>query len=202
MLFSTFLWRPLHDHDVKPNLKFNGGRGHATTNFPRSFWTWIKSLRIQLQEKSPCIWHIERVQIDAIKFERTQTQFFKWRFHCRCRRHCFRSLITASQRCTSSTRFLRWYLRQREDRGWKIDIKRSDTHRVKIPRPFSELWGLFQIHWDEQGNDFTDWLGNRATREERNWGTGEPGNGVTGEQRSKHAIYEAQDSTLYWKEIP
>ena len=53
-LFSKFLWRPLHDYDVKPpNLTFYGGRGHTTTNFPCSFWTWIKSLRIQLQEKSP-----------------------------------------------------------------------------------------------------------------------------------------------------
>ena len=29
------------------------GRGHTTTNFPSSFWAWIKSLRIQFQEKSP-----------------------------------------------------------------------------------------------------------------------------------------------------
>ena len=51
--FSTFLWRPLHDYDVKPpNLTFCGGRGHTTTNFPSSFLTWIKSLRIQLQEKA------------------------------------------------------------------------------------------------------------------------------------------------------
>ena len=42
MLFSTFLWRPLHDYDVKPpNLTLYGGRGHTTTNFPSSFWTWI-----------------------------------------------------------------------------------------------------------------------------------------------------------------
>ena len=52
-LFSTFLWRPLHDYDVKPNLTLYGGRGHTTTNFPSYFWAWIKSLRIQLQEKSP-----------------------------------------------------------------------------------------------------------------------------------------------------
>ena len=53
-LFSTFLWRPLHDYDVKPpKATFYGGRGHTTTNFPSSIWTWIKPLRIQLQEKSP-----------------------------------------------------------------------------------------------------------------------------------------------------
>ena len=52
--FSTFLWRPMHDYDVKPpNATFYGGRGHTTTNFPFSIWTWIKPLRIQLQEKSP-----------------------------------------------------------------------------------------------------------------------------------------------------
>ena len=52
--FGTFFWRPLHDYDVKPpNLTFYGGRAHTTTNFPSPFWTWIKSLTIQLQEKSP-----------------------------------------------------------------------------------------------------------------------------------------------------
>ena len=51
---STFLWRPLHDYDVKPpNAMFYGGCGHTTTNFPSSIWTWIKHLRIQLQEKLP-----------------------------------------------------------------------------------------------------------------------------------------------------
>ena len=56
MLFRTFLWRPLHDYDVKPpNLTFYGGRWHTTTNFPSSFLTLIKSSRIQLQEKSPAV---------------------------------------------------------------------------------------------------------------------------------------------------
>ena len=54
-----------------PYLTFYGGRGHTATNFPTSFWTWIKSLRIQLQEKSPAF-----DIIDAIKFERTQIHFF------------------------------------------------------------------------------------------------------------------------------
>ena len=53
-LFSTFLWRRLHYCDVKPpNLTFYGGLGNTTTNFSSSFWTWKKSLRILLQEKSP-----------------------------------------------------------------------------------------------------------------------------------------------------
>ena len=37
------------------NLTSYGGRGPKTTNFPFSFWNWIKSLRIQLQEKSPAL---------------------------------------------------------------------------------------------------------------------------------------------------
>ena len=53
-LFSTFLWLPLHDYDVKPpNATFYGGRGHTRTNFPFAIWTWIKPLRIQLKDKSP-----------------------------------------------------------------------------------------------------------------------------------------------------
>ena len=39
------------------------------------------------------IWHIERVQIDAMKFERTQIHFFYRRFHGR-RRPCLRPLLT------------------------------------------------------------------------------------------------------------
>ena len=51
---DTFPWLPLHDYDVKPpDFTFYVGREHTTTNFPLSFWTWIKSLRIQLQEKWP-----------------------------------------------------------------------------------------------------------------------------------------------------
>ena len=44
---NTFLWRPLHDYDVKlPNATFYGGRGHTTTNiFLFSIWTWIKPLK-------------------------------------------------------------------------------------------------------------------------------------------------------------
>ena len=53
-LLSTFLWRPLHHYRVKrPNVTFFGGRGHTTTNFPFSIWTWIKPWRVQLQETSP-----------------------------------------------------------------------------------------------------------------------------------------------------
>ena len=35
-----------------------------------------KIFKNSTQGKVPCIWHIKRVQIDAIKFERTQIHFF------------------------------------------------------------------------------------------------------------------------------
>ena len=53
-LFCTFFCRFLHDCDVKmPNFALNGKRKQATTKFYFSFWTWIRSLGIQLQEDSP-----------------------------------------------------------------------------------------------------------------------------------------------------
>ena len=53
-LFRKFLCRPQHDYYVKPhNATFNAGGEHTTTNFLFFSNTWIKSLRIQLQEKSP-----------------------------------------------------------------------------------------------------------------------------------------------------
>ena len=46
--------RFLHDYDVTmSNLAFYGGRKQATTKFYFSFWAWILSLEIQLQEGSP-----------------------------------------------------------------------------------------------------------------------------------------------------
>ena len=64
------VWEPLKlglisGYDVKPpNLTFYGGRGH-----------WIKCLKI-IPGKVACIWHIEVVQTDSSKFERTQIHFF------------------------------------------------------------------------------------------------------------------------------
>ena len=61
-LFSPLLWRPLNDYDLKlPNATCYRGHGHMTTN--------------STPGKVACIWHIERVQIDAIKFERAQSHF-------------------------------------------------------------------------------------------------------------------------------
>ena len=59
-----------------------------------------KILKNSTPGKVACIWHIERVQIDAIKFERTQIHFFFFfyrRFHCR-RRPYLRSLLTGDGR--------------------------------------------------------------------------------------------------------
>ena len=50
-----------------PNLTIYGGHGH-TTNLN-------KILKNLTRGKVAWIWHIERVQIDAIKFERTQIHF-------------------------------------------------------------------------------------------------------------------------------
>ena len=81
--FLTFLWCSLHDYKVKPsNATFCGGRGHTTTDFHFSLWTWIK----------PYIWQIERFEVNAIKFERKCIFIFQWCFHCRRRRCCLRWL--------------------------------------------------------------------------------------------------------------
>ena len=42
--FSTFLWRPPHEYEVKSsNATFYRARERTATNFPVSFWTRIKS---------------------------------------------------------------------------------------------------------------------------------------------------------------
>ena len=60
-LYICFLF--LHDYDVKmPNVAFYGGRKQATTKFYFSFWAWIWSLEIQLQEGSPTFDKVKRVE--------------------------------------------------------------------------------------------------------------------------------------------
>ena len=57
--YISFLF--LQDYDVKmPNLAFYGGRKQATTKFYFSFWAWIWSLEIQLQEGSPTFDKVKR----------------------------------------------------------------------------------------------------------------------------------------------
>ena len=51
-LYISFLF--LHHYHVKiPNFAFCGGLKQATTRFYFSFWAWLWSLEIQLQEGSP-----------------------------------------------------------------------------------------------------------------------------------------------------
>ena len=50
--------------------------GHTTTKFSFLCFNLNKILKNSTPGKVACIWHIERVQIDAIKFERTQIHFF------------------------------------------------------------------------------------------------------------------------------
>ena len=49
LVFWYIPWR----HCTTPDATFYGGRLYTTTNFPFSFWSWIKFVRIQLQEKAP-----------------------------------------------------------------------------------------------------------------------------------------------------
>ena len=51
-----------------------------------------KILKNSTPGKVACILNIERVQIDAIKFERTQIHFLKGSFRCRRRRPSLTSL--------------------------------------------------------------------------------------------------------------
>ena len=49
---------------------------HTTTKFSFLYFNLNKILTNSTPGKVACIWHIEQVQIDAIKFERTQIHFF------------------------------------------------------------------------------------------------------------------------------
>ena len=81
--FCTFLWLPLHDNDKTLRLmrRFIEDEEKTTTNSPFSFWTSIKFLIIQLQEKSPAF-HILR----GFKYTRLSLKerkfIFQRRFHC------------------------------------------------------------------------------------------------------------------------
>ena len=64
--FSTLLWRPLHDY----NATFCAGTGQTTKNFP-----FCEDLNNSIQGKIAYIWRTERLQINAITFERMQIIF-------------------------------------------------------------------------------------------------------------------------------
>ena len=53
----------------------------------------LKALKNSTPGKIALIWQIQRFQIDAIKFKRTQINFY-WCFHCRRRLRCLTSLFS------------------------------------------------------------------------------------------------------------
>ena len=59
-----------------PNLTFYEGRGHTDDEFSFLFLSLNNILKNSTPGKVACILHIERVKIEAIKFERTQIHFF------------------------------------------------------------------------------------------------------------------------------
>ena len=97
-LFGTFLWRPLHDFNVKPpKATFYRGRGHTTKNFPFFIWTWIKPLRINSSKGNLQLTNWA-VPIRRDKVWKDANSFIQWCFHCRrCRSSCLKSLLTSRQ---------------------------------------------------------------------------------------------------------
>ena len=66
----------MQDYEVKlPNFTLYGGRKQVTTKLCFSFWTWILSPGIQLQEGSPTFWRSNWKGIIASKTARTQVNF-------------------------------------------------------------------------------------------------------------------------------
>ena len=75
-LFGTYPWHPLHDYDVKPpecDVLWRTGAYHD--KFSSLFLNLDKVLKNQTPGVIAFIWQIESVEIDAIKFERTQIHF-------------------------------------------------------------------------------------------------------------------------------
>ena len=89
----------MYDYDVKsPNLPFYGGREQYGDEFSFLFLKLNKILKNSTPGKSPTFDILSGsksgVQIDAIKFERTQIPFFYRRFHCRRRPFLLKVPIT------------------------------------------------------------------------------------------------------------
>ena len=73
---SRVFWRPLYDYDAKsPNATFFEELEH--TNFLSLFLNLDKFLKNSTPGEISYIWQIERVQIDAIKFKRTEIYFLE-----------------------------------------------------------------------------------------------------------------------------
>ena len=77
IFFCTFLWRLLHDYEVKPpHATFFGDVDIRWSIFLSLFEPGYKVLKNSTPRKFAYIWHIEQVQIDALKFERRQIHLF------------------------------------------------------------------------------------------------------------------------------
>ena len=76
-LFSKFLWRPLHDYDVKTSqCDVLWGTWTYYHTFSLFYLNMDKALKNSTSGNwMAYIWIIERFQIDAIEFERTQIHF-------------------------------------------------------------------------------------------------------------------------------
>ena len=77
-IFSTFLWRPLHDYDVKvPKCDVSWGTRTYDERISLSAFLHLeKVLKNSISGEIAFIWKIGRVEIDAIKFEGMQIIFF------------------------------------------------------------------------------------------------------------------------------
>ena len=81
--WNLLIWRFMEDVNILRRISLH-------------LFSLNKILKNSTPGKVACMWHTERIQIDAIKFERTQIVFFFYlRFHCRRRRRrpCFKSLF-------------------------------------------------------------------------------------------------------------
>ena len=115
-----------------PNLTFYGGRGHTTTNFPLPLLNLNKILKNSTPGKLAFIWHIEQVQIDAIKFERTQIYF------------CFTDVFSAVGLIASIKGRLSFYL--------PLLFKRFRSRRRRLF--FQRHWGAFSCIGEVVGDSF------------------------------------------------
>ena len=74
-LFSVFLWRPLHDYEKTSWFDVLWRTWTYDDEFSFLHLNLNRILKNSTPGKVACIWHIERVQMDAIKFEKTQIHF-------------------------------------------------------------------------------------------------------------------------------
>ena len=102
----TRYWRPLYDYDAKsPNATFFGELEH--TNFLSLFLNLDKFLKNSTPGEISYIWQIERVQIDAIKFKRTEIYFLATEPRTANKKNRIR--MTKEQHCGASRFFVHFF---------------------------------------------------------------------------------------------